>query len=331
MKKYLALIIYIIVVNSYSQELTIPTFTQYLGENPAIISPTYMGIGDYVKIRANGLTQWVGIKGAPDNQSLSIDGRLGQKSGLGAYFYNDKNGNTYQKGGKISFAHHLILDYEKDKYLSMGISYVLNKFEIDITKFDANNDPDITNNRSLTNHNFDLGLLYRVKSTDISLNVFNLLNKKADVFYGTEPLRLRNYSLYYSYVKKGKNSSIEYEPSAQIQYFEGDNRSVTDFNFKIRKIKFESYYWAGITYRFLNDQILKPLNIGPMVGMKKDKLYFAYSYQITTNDLIGYNTGTHMITIGIDVFQNLSDCPCTRRYTKLDPVVNPDSDKEPIK
>ena len=54
---------------SSAQELTLPQLSQYLADNPFVISPTYAGIGDYIKVRNNGLTQWVGIKDAPDTQS----------------------------------------------------------------------------------------------------------------------------------------------------------------------------------------------------------------------------------------------------------------------
>jgi type IX secretion system PorP/SprF family membrane protein len=325
MKKYLKYLICLLFINSYSQELTIPSYTQYLGENNAVISPAYMGLGDHIKLRVNGLTQWVGIKGAPDNASLSIDGRLGQTSGIGGFVYSDRNGNTYQKGAKISYAHHIILDYENDKYLSFGIGFVMNKFEIDINKFDRY-DPGVNGNREISNINADVALLYRHKSLDVAVTAFNVVNKNIDIFNKIEPSRLRNYALYSSYVIRKGSSNIEYEPSTQIQYFESDNRTVTDINLKVRKLEFESYYWAGITYRFLNDQALKPLNIGPMVGMKKDNFYFAYSYQITTNKFIGYNSGTHMVTLGLDIFQNMSNCPCMHRFlkeqNKYKPVIN---------
>jgi type IX secretion system PorP/SprF family membrane protein len=328
MKKYLLYLNFLFVLNGFSQELTIPTYTQYLGENNAVISPAYLGIGDHIKIRLNGLTQWVGIKDAPDNQSLSVNARLGQKSGIGAFVYNDKNGNTFQKGAKISFAHHLILDYNNDKYLSFGMSLVTNRFEIDINKFNTEltPDPDVRDNRELGNINVDVGFLYRQKNVDIALNVFNIVNKNTDIFTKFEPGRLRSYSLYGATVLKRNSSNFEYEPSANIQYFEGDHRTVSDINFKIRKLDFESYYWAGLSYRFINDQAFKPLNIGPMAGFKKNNFYFAYSYQITTNKFISYNSGTHMVTIGYDIFQNISNCPCAQKFTKQEnkykPIIN---------
>ena len=97
------LLTFLLVVSTIAingQELTIPQLSQYLADNPFVMSPTYAGIGDHVKIRVNGLTQWVGIKDAPDTQSLAADMRIGERSGIGALLYNDSNGETKQRGGK---------------------------------------------------------------------------------------------------------------------------------------------------------------------------------------------------------------------------------------
>lgn len=114
---------------SNAQELNSPQLSQYLADNPFVLSPTYAGIGDHVKIRMNGLAQWVGIEDAPRTQSLAADARIGNKSGLGIFLYNDKNGYTKQQGARISFAHHLTLDRYEDEFLSFGISYNFNQLE----------------------------------------------------------------------------------------------------------------------------------------------------------------------------------------------------------
>lgn len=318
MKKLILSILLLAVTSGYSQELNLPVFTQYLSDNPFVISPTYAGIGDNLRIRANGLTQWVGIKDAPDNQSLYADIRVLDRSGVGISLYNDKNGYTRQTGAKVSFAHHLILDYYSKQYLSFGISYNLNNFKIDINEFNTttempNLDPSITNNRSVSNNNFDAGVLYRNKGFYLSVNVNNLLNKKTDKFTGIEPNLLQNYQVYTGYVIKGANKSIELEPSVYYQLFASDKRSSTDFNFKFRQYnRYDDYYWIGVSYRFLNDQPLQPLQIGPMAGFKKSNFYFGYSYQATLNQIGAYNSGTHSITIGLDFLQSISNCPCTQ-------------------
>lgn len=292
-----------------AQELTIPTHTQYLADNPYIISPAYAGIGDHVKIRLNGLTQWVGIKDAPDMQSLAADLRIADNTGIGMFLYNDRNGNTRQYGGKVSFAHHIILDKYTNQFLSFGISYNLNQFKVDIENI-STPDPSINNNRYVVNHNFDVALLYRIGEFYFSATGANILNKDLDIFAIQEPNRLRNYQFYTGYTFKG-SGNWEVEPSSFVQYFESDGRSTTDINLKFRYMDGDDYYWIGGSYRFLNDQLGNPINIGPMVGLNVSNFYFAYSYQLTTNELLAYNSGTHMITVGLDIFQGISNCPCT--------------------
>ena len=296
-----------------AQELTIPQLSQYIADNPFLMSPTYAGIGDHIKVRLNGLTQWVGIEDAPDTQTLAADARIGNKSGLGMVLYNDSNGETKQRGARVSFAHHLILDRYDDIFLSFGISYNFNQFRIDIENFRDNNDPNVTDDRATTNHNFDLGALYRYGKFYFSVNASNILNKDITAFNPIfEPNTLRNYYVYTGYsFMKNKNSKIEFEPSVFFQWFESDGRSVTDLNAKFRFHDFEDYYYAGLTYRFLNDQVGTPLYIAPIAGLKKSNFYFGYSYQVITNEILGYSTGTHVVTVGMDLFQGISNCRCT--------------------
>lgn len=315
MKKTIVFLFLLAVTSGYGQELNLPVYTQYLADNHFVISPTFAGIGDNLKIRANGLTQWVGIKDAPDNQSVYADFRIADRSGVGISLYNDKNGNTRQTGAKVSFAHHLILDYYSKQYLSFGISYNINTFKIDINELDPPSyDPSITDNRFNSNNNFDVGALYRNKDFYLSFNASNILPKNIDKYRGVEPSLLLNYQVYSGYVfQSPTNSKVEYEPSVYYQLFASDKRSSTDVNIKYRHFnKYDDYYWAGISYRFLNDQVFKPLNVGPMVGFKKSNFYFGYSYQVTLNQLAVFNTGTHVVTIGLDFLAGISNCPCTQ-------------------
>lgn len=319
MKKLIVSLVFMAVTSGYSQELNLPVFTQYLADNPFVLSPAYAGIGDNLRIRINGLTQWVGIKDAPDNQSAYADFRILDRSGVGISVYNDKNGYTRQTGAKVSFAHHLILDYYSKQYLSFGLSYNFNSFRIDTDEFGTDIehpvlDPTITNNRYTSNNNFDISALYRNRNFYVSFNANNVLKKKVDKFRGVEPDLLSNYQVYTGYTfRDGENSRIEYEPSVYFQYFASDKRSSTDFNFKYRRYnRYEDYYWIGVSYRMLNDQFAKPLSVGPMAGFMKSKFYFGYSYQIMFNDLGAYNSGTHVVTLGFDFLQAISNCPCTQ-------------------
>ncbi len=313
-KLILPLILIVFSQITKAQELNSPQLSQYVADNHFVLAPSYAGIGNHVKIRINGLTQWVGIKDAPDTQSLAADLRVGNRSGLGIFLYNDRNGYTKQQGARLSFAHHLTLDQYDDEFLSFGISYNFNQFRIDIQEFiDTVGDPTITDDRSTTNNNFDVGFLYRKEKFYLSLNTSNLLDKDLTSFnVNFEPNKLRNYYLYTGYsFRKNKTSKLEIEPSTLFKLFESDGRSETDLNIKFRVHNFEDYFYYGVTYRFLNDQIGRPLYIAPIVGLKKSNLYFGYSYQIILNEILGYSTGTHVVTLGVDLFQGISNCRCT--------------------
>lgn len=305
-------------VQGIAQERNLPVFSQYLADNDFVVNPTFAGIGDNFRIRLNALTQWVGIENAPDNQAFYADLRIGNQSGIGVQFFNDRNGNTIQQGFKGSFAHHLTLDYTSKQFLSFGLSANVNAFRLDIDNFTTTPDlpiPDpfvlANGDRSDTSINFDVGALYRVGNLFVSANANNILPKDVDQFDDVEPQSLFNFQLYSGYTFKTKNYS-QWEPSVFYQIFASDGRSVTDVNIKYRKFnRDEDYFWAGATYRFLNDQFGTPIGIGPMVGAKKSIFFVSYAYQITTNDLSSFNTGTHSITIGFDLLQGLSNCACT--------------------
>jgi type IX secretion system PorP/SprF family membrane protein len=319
MKKIITCFSLLTVMVNYSQELNVPVATQYLADNPFIISPSYAGIGDDLRINLNAYKQWVGIENAPQNQSFYADLRVLDRSGVGISLYNDTNGNVKQKGAKLTFAHHLILDYYSKQYLSFGISYIYNLFRIDISNANpAEPDPHITDDRFASNNNFEFGFLYRNKGFYASVNATNILSKNVELFTNFEPKELTNYQLYtgYTFVLDDK---AEIEPSLFYQLYKSDGRSFTDLNLKYRKFNRDNdYFWAGVSYRLLNDQIGKPLALGPMVGFKKGFFTLGYSYQIMMNDLSGYNSGTHSLTIGLRFFQAISNCPCTQRYMRDD-------------
>ncbi|OCB72989.1 PorP/SprF family type IX secretion system membrane protein [Flavobacterium crassostreae] len=292
----------------YGQELQLAPTSQYLADNPFVIAGAYAGIGEFYKLRLTGERQWVGVKDAPQTQSASFDVRIADRSGLGVILFNDKNRNTYQKGGQLTYAHHLTLSEYNDQFLSFGLSYKFTNFNIDISDI-ITADPSVQSYNS-NNSNFDLSFLYRYENFFASFNAVNILNKKIKPTILKEPENIRNYFLYSGFVIKNKFTDIELEPSVFYQMYESDGRSSLDLNFKVRKMTGKNYLFAGMSLRLLADQSFKPNTIAPLVGFKKNKFYAAYSYNSSLEKLQGYNSGTHMVTIGLDFENRSSDCRC---------------------
>ena len=267
---------------------------------------------------ASGFEQWVSIANAPSTQSISIDGRISDRSGVGAIIFNDQNGFTTQKGVQLSFAHHLTLDEYSNQYLSFGISYKFTQFGINTADFNLGDPDGPLNPESLAdvrvnNSNFDIGVLYRLGRFFLSANVVNLLKKEIDDFNPTEPSSIQNYFVYSGYTFYHRFSDIEIEPSVLYQNFTSDGRSTADLNLKVRKLHKSEYYWAGVSLRSLVDQDFKPLSVSPMIGIKKANFYVAYGYQVNVNEVLALTSaaGSHLITLGIDFGCRRSKCGCT--------------------
>jgi len=144
MKKLI--IVFIILISGWAnaQEFKLTPYTQYLVENPFLISPAYAGDSEMNRLRLTSAFQWVGLSNAPSTQTLSYDAHILERSGVGGVIYFDKNGNTSQIGGQLSFAHHLTINSANAQYISFGLSYKFTQFKIDVSDFDnPNDDPNI--------------------------------------------------------------------------------------------------------------------------------------------------------------------------------------------
>ena len=92
MKKILVIAILLITGVNSAQEFKLAPYTQYLVENPFIISPAYAGESEMNRLRFSGVFQWVGLSDAPNTQTLSYDAHILERSGVGGILYRDKNG-----------------------------------------------------------------------------------------------------------------------------------------------------------------------------------------------------------------------------------------------
>ncbi|MCK4562552.1 MAG: type IX secretion system membrane protein PorP/SprF, partial [Flavobacteriaceae bacterium] len=278
----------------------------YLVENPFVISPAYAGEGEMNRLRLSGAFQWVGLENAPNTQVLSYDTHILETSGVGGVLYRDKNGNTSQIGGQLSFAHHLTINDANAQYISFGLSYKFTQFKIDFSDFEnIGGDPSIGSNISSFNSNFDAAFLYKLERFYISFNAANILNKSVKAFDDTEPKKLRNYYVYTGYIFELEDGLYEIEPSIFFKLFESDSRSITDLNVKGKRMTDDGYYWVGFNTRFINDQSFEPLAIVPMLGLKKQDFYVGYAFQYNINEANELNHGgTHMLTLGYDFESN---------------------------
>ncbi len=116
----------------------LPIYSDYLTDNYYLIHPSMAGAANCSKIRLTARQQWFGQDDAPNLQTLSINGRVGDsQSGIGGIVYNDKNGYHSQTGGYLTYAHHLMFSRNPIdlNMLSFGLSAGVIQYKLDETSF----------------------------------------------------------------------------------------------------------------------------------------------------------------------------------------------------
>ena len=311
---------------SFSQE-GIAVYSDYLSDNYYLIHPSMAGAANCAKVRLTARKQWFDQSDAPQMQTLSFNGRVGEKSGAGIIVFNDKNGYHSQKGMKFSFAHHIMFSRDEIdlNQLSFGVSAGLIQSQLDQTEFLQSGDYDPIVDGSIVEKdsyfNVDIGASYNFLDFYAHATVKNAIETRREIYTEYESDNLRKYLLSAGYIF-GNKEKILWEPSVLFQLVEKTKEKSIDINLKAYKNLDFGTLWGGLSYRrsfdsaeYLNGNSVsnqKLQYITPIVGVNYNNFMFAYTYSQVTGDVKFDNGGYHQITLGINLFckREKYECNC---------------------
>lgn len=323
--KFLA-IIFLMSHYSFSQE-GIPVYSDYLSDNYYLIHPSMAGAANCAKIRLTGRKQWFDQKEAPELQTLSFNGRVGEKAGAGFIVFNDKNGYHSQKGIKLTYAYHLMFSRDEIdlNQLSFGISGGFIQSQLDETAFLQSGDFDPIIDGTVVQKdsyfNVDIGASYNFLDFYAHATVKNAIETRRNIYTEYESDNLRKFLFSVGYVF-GNSDQILWEPSVLFQMVDQTKEKSIDVNLKVYKNLDFGRVWGGLSYRrsfdgpeyFDTNTISKQKlqYITPIVGVNFDKFMVAYTYSQLSGAVKFDNGGYHQITLGIDLFCKpvKYDCNC---------------------
>ncbi|MGO4820429.1 MULTISPECIES: PorP/SprF family type IX secretion system membrane protein [unclassified Flavobacterium] len=301
---------------SFSQE-GIAVYSDYLSDNYYLIHPSMAGAANCAKIRLTGRKQWFSQDEAPELQTLSFNGRVGEKAGAGIIIFNDKNGYHSQKGVKLTYAYHLMFSRDEIdlNQLSFGISAGLIESQLDETSFLQSGDFDPIIDGTVVQKdsyvNFDIGASYNYLDFYVHGTVKNAIETRRDIYTEYESDNLRKYLLSAGYVF-GNKYGILWEPSILFQLVDQTKEKSFDLNMKAYKNMDFGSIWGGLSYRRSLDgaeytdgsgvSSQKLQYITPIVGVNFNKFMFAYTYSHVSGPVKFDNGGYHQITLGMDLF-----------------------------
>ena len=324
-KRYLVLLLLLSQL-TFSQE-GIAVYSDYLTDNYYLIHPSMAGAANCAKIRGTARQQWFGTDDAPAMQTLSFNGRLGERSGVGVILFNDRNGYHSQKGAKLTYAHHIMFsrDMVDLNQLSFGMSAGLVQSQLDETSFlnpgDFDEIIDGTIVQKDSYFNVDVGASYNYLEFYAHVTVKNILDTKRELYTDIESDNLRKFLVSAGYTFS-TSETLMFEPSILFQAVSETEEKTIDLNMKVYKQLNFGKLWGGISYRRsldgaqfvdgagVTDQKLQ--YITPIIGVNYKNFMFAYTYSALIGDVKFDNGGFHQITLGIDLFcaREKYDCNC---------------------
>jgi type IX secretion system PorP/SprF family membrane protein len=317
---------FLISLYSFSQE-GIAVYSDYLSDNYYLIHPSMAGAASCDKIRLTARKQWFDQTDAPALQTLSYNGRVGERSGVGIILFNDKNGYHSQKGMKLTYAHHIM--FSRDEFdlnqLSFGVSADFFQSELDETEFLQSGDFDPIINGTIVQKdayfNLDIGASYNYLDFYVHGTVKNAIETRREIYTEYESDNLRKYLLSAGYVF-GDRDRILWEPSILFQLVDKTKEKSIDINMKAYKNFDFGKLWGALSYRrsfdgaeYLSGSSVssqKLQYITPIIGVNFDKFMFAYTYSYLSGPVNFDTGGFHQITLGIDLFckKERYDCNC---------------------
>ena len=295
-----------------------PMYSQYI-MNGFLINPSLAGTDGYTTVNITARQQWVGLSGAPATYAASFQTRLlkdsyiskstsvrrkiihptkGGRVGLGGYIFNDRNGIMSRTGILAAYSYHIEMGKTDGvpNDLSLGLAATFYQYAIDLNgnlllhdvddAFLNNYDrvvyvPDFNFGASFTSVKYFAGFAMSSISRGSILFMNQGDNKRSELghFYLTGGMKF-----------KLSNPDWQIIPSTLIKSSDMVFKSIQmDLT---TRVYYKEDYWAGLSYRTGDALIF-------MAGLKYDRFYFAYAFDMALTDIRKHSFGSHEITLAV--------------------------------
>ena len=271
-------------------------FTQYM-YNTISVNPAYAGSRGALSIFGLYRTQWIGLDGAPETSTFSINTPLNNsKLGLGVSLVNDKIGPTNENtlSADLSYS----VPTSETFKLSFGIKATANLFNLDVSKltFEDQDDPQFQGLDNKFTPNIGAGVYWHSDKAYLGFSIPNFIETNRYEDNDTAIFKEKiNYYFMAGYVFD-LNYDIKFKPALLTKMVQGAPLQVdVSGNFM-----FYEKFTVGLAYRW-------SASLSAMAGFQvSDGLYIGYGYDHETTNLRKYNSGSHEIFLRFEFFNNYS-------------------------
>lgn len=271
-------------------------FTQYM-YNTISVNPAYAGSRGALSVFGLYRTQWIGLDGAPETSTFSINTPLNNsKLGLGVSLVNDKIGPTNENtlSADLSYS----VPTSETFKLSFGVKATANLFNLDVSKlsFEDQDDPQFQGLDNKFTPNIGAGVYWHSDKAYLGFSIPNFIETNRYEDNDTAIFKEKiNYYFMAGYVFD-LNYDIKFKPALLTKMVQGAPLQVdVSGNFM-----FYEKFTVGLAYRW-------SASVSAMAGFQvSDGLYIGYGYDHETTNLRKYNSGSHEIFLRFEFFNNYS-------------------------
>lgn len=301
-------------------------FTQYIF-NSLSVNPAYAGYKEEWFGQLGLRSQWVGLDGAPQTASLSIDGvtdQVGKRHGVGLQLAADGLGPQTATSAYASYAFRLRLNEADTRRLSFGLGAGVTQYSLDGTKLLPNTpgDPNVPAVR-ISNFVPDVrfGVHYSSPSWYAGVSVMDLLSgdQSDNIFRWnsttTDNLRRRRHVYVMAGALLNFDGGLRLRPSL---LWKEDFRGPSSLDLNAMFILGERFWvgggWrTGVTawekdYQQYTGNSLSRRNSfsGIVQFFATERFRVGYSYDYIVSRLSSVQNGSHELTLGITFGQPAS-------------------------
>jgi len=321
-KGILIIIALVLVCTAEAQQL--PIYSQYI-YNKFLLNPAVAGSDGYTSVNLTAREQWVGYSGAPQTYSLSFQARMLKQSyvirdnffkkktfkphtdgrvGIGANIFSDINGLVQRTGISTAYSYHLWLNGQTQ--LSFGLALTGYFYRIDQRQieFEDPDEPWLNTDfrKGIFVPDFNFGVYILNRNYTLGLSAQEMMEGFVKV--GSQAYKdlkiMRTYYLMGNYDFEIDGNSI-LEPSLLLK-MSGQMRPQADIGLTY---VYDRKFWLGGTFRTGGAMIAN-------VGVKKDQLFFGYSFDFTLQKIQRSTYGSHEFVVALKFGDTL------RRFRWLD-------------
>nr|WP_294896461.1 type IX secretion system membrane protein PorP/SprF [uncultured Pedobacter sp.] len=289
MKYVFAFIVFFVAQHACAQQKAM--YTQYMF-NTLAINPAYSALDESLTFTALARQQWVGFKGAPNTQTISVHSPIGESNTfIGGIIVNDQIGEVIREtGGDISLSQRVPVGL--NSYFSVGLNAGSSSFGAaysdNYKQSPASASDPVFQDEHGIRVNFGWGaMLFSDKYyVGISAPYFFYRDLGSLAKSANSTAYRPHYILQAGYLMQ-LNDNLKFKPNFLVKYVNG---SPIQFDINANFLINETL-WLGASYRSLDSiDALASIFITP-------DLQVGYSYDFTNTQLAKAQRGSHEIAL----------------------------------